>query len=84
MLNTIVKTREFTPAEVIPAVAMAECGEKEMQIQFAYMVKGNFSYASVNGWTVTLTARTDDEEFMNQLMDDDLNSIPAMSINAFT
>lgn len=84
MLSTIKKTREFSPDDVIPAAALAECGGEEMQKEFASLVKGSFSYASVAGWTVTLTARTDDDEFMNKQMDDDLNSIPAMSISAFT
>lgn len=84
MLQTIKKTREFSPADVIPASTLAEYGEKEMQKEFSSLVKGIFSYASVQGWVVTLTAKTDDEEFMNQQMDADLDSIPSLSTQAFT
>lgn len=85
MITRYEETKVFLVTDVIPEHTLLEFGEKEMMKEFYSLIINHFYGSKVNGWSVTLTCRTDEPESESRAMlRAGLEEIPALAINAFT
>ncbi len=63
---------------------MAEFGEVDMQREFAAWVRSQMPTSIVDGWTVTISTRTDDaEQVARERLVATLDSIPSRAMRVF-
>lgn len=87
MLKSFTQTKTYTPAEVIPDETRECYSEERMQKEFKFLIEHKWSCASVDGWTVTATLKTDehDDEFAANRLTEILDTlIPAQALLSFT